>query len=414
MADDQPFEIDLTDMANGGSALGRNEDQVVFVPFAIPGERVRVQTVEQKRRVAWAQLIDVIEAAPERSEPACAHFGPGLCAVCHWQHIDYAAQLRYKQAVVQDQLERIGKLKRPQVSPIVPAPTPWGYRTSLTFELLRDGSYALPSNIPDRWMPIEMCPILRPELLDLLAQFDLNSDEVTRVKVMIGTDPDDRMLIIETVDDLAPEIEVDFPVSINLLLSDNEPVNLIGSPQVHYNILDRQFRVTAGSFFRPNPALIGEMVKSILERLGLEGDETILDLYSGVGVFSAFLAEWCSLVISVESYPPAVTDADHNTADIDNIDLLEGAVEVIAPDVEEDIDIVVVDPPGSGLSHEARDILGEIAAPLLIYISSDVASLARDIQSLGGHGYRLVDVQPFDLLPQSYHVECIAFLEYEG
>jgi 23S rRNA (uracil1939-C5)-methyltransferase len=353
-----------------------------------------------------------LSASPHRVEPPCPHFGPGFCGGCHWQHIDYEAQLEYKQTVVRDQLERIGKFDSPQVLPTLPSPSPWGYRAYMTFTVDEAGRLGLWSDDNSRIVPIEECHILHPALLDAFQQLDLDPEGIERVRFQVGSEPDDRMLILSTTDDLAPEIEVDFPVSVNLLLSDNEPVNLIGSPQVTYQVFDRTFQVTAGGFFQSNPSVAEMLVEQVLTRLGLAGDETVLDLYSGVGLFSAFIAPRAGLVVNVESYPPAVTDADANLADLDNVDLVEGGVEAVLDDLAGPVDAAVVDPPRTGLSRAVIAGLIRLAPVTLVYVSCDPATLARDTRQLVEGGFELLDVQPVDMFPQTYHVECVASLRH--
>jgi 23S rRNA (uracil1939-C5)-methyltransferase len=407
---DSPFDLQLKNMAHGGSAMGRHDKRVIFVPYALPGERIRARIVDQKKNFARAEVVEILEPSPHRIEPRCPHFGPGKCGGCHWQHIDYQQQLIYKRDVVIDQLKRLGKFDNPVVQPTIPSPDPWGYRGYVTFTRTRDGQLGFYSDDNRRIIPIETCHIMHPALLELYEQLDLGDAEVGRVKFQVGSDPEDRMLIIQTPDNLAPEIEVDFPISINLLLSDNEPVNLIGSPQVSYQIFNRKFRVTAGGFFQVNRRVAEILVDQVLSRLELQGGETILDLYSGVGLLTAFIAERSELVISVESYPPAVTDADENLADLENVDLVEGAVEDVLGDLDGPFDGIVVDPPRTGLSPQVIEQLARLDAPRVIYVSCDPATFSRDARQFSQHGYALIDVQPIDMFPQTYHIECVATL----
>lgn len=406
----EPFELELTAMAHGGDALGRHEGRVVFVPYTIPGEVARVRITDDKERFAHAVPLDIVTPSPDRVEPPCPHFGPGRCGGCQLQHVAYERQLIIKQNVVRDQLERIGKFRDPVVLPTIPSPDPWQYRSHVTFTTLPDGRLGFYSDDNSRLIPIDTCAIIRPELLELYEQLDAMPETVERVRLQCGDAPEDRMLVLQTGDDLAPEIEVDFPVSVNLLLSDNEPVSLIGSPQVTPRVFGRPFRVTAGGFFQANVALAGALVEQVLVNLDLQGEEAVLDLYSGVGLFTAFIAERADFVLSVESYPPAVTDADENLADLDNVELVEGPVEDVLADLDGPFDAVVVDPPRTGLSNEVIDELGRLAAPLIVYVSCDPATLARDARKLAGHGYRLGQVQPLDMFPQTYHVESVAVL----
>ncbi len=425
--------IDLTGIAHGGAAIGRHEGRMIFVHHAIPGERVQARIVKDKGRVAIAVAENIIQPSPHRVTPPCDHFAPGGCAGCQWQHIDYAAQVRFKEEIIADQLQRIGKLKNPPVLPIIAAPIEYGYRTRSTFtplplneELVEEMAdeddpgaeeytgtlygLGLPGEDPVTRILIEDCPALTPALDALRDSLQFTDPNLHEVTLQAGSEPDDTMLIIQTADDKAPSIETDLAVSINLLFRDNEPVNLIGGAQVHYDVLGRRFRVTAGGFYRENPAVVPLLVEAVLDALDINEDDTVLDLYSGVGVFTAFLAERAGLVVSVESYPPAVTDADINLETFDNIDLVEGGVEAVLPDLKGPFDVVLVDPPGSGMSREVVDALARLKPPQIVYVSSDPATLARDLRSLVDKGYDLISVQPFDAAPQTFYIEAVAML----
>ena len=402
------FELTLHGMAHGGRAVGRHGGKAIFVPYAIPGERITARITDDRKRYAFAEGVTLLEASPHRVVPRCAHFGPGGCGGCHFQHIAYEAQLQFKREIVVDQLQRIGGFADPPVLPTLPSPQPWGYRSHATFHVNAEGRLCFVGTDDTSLVPIEECHILRPELLELLTLLDLDVPELERVRLQVGSDPDDRMIVLSTRDDSVPELLADLPVSVNFLLSDNEPVNLIGESHVNYTVHGRTFRVTAGGFFQVNLPVAERLVELVLDRLALQGNEAVLDLYAGVGLFTAFLAERAALVTSVESYPPAVTDADANLADLDNVDLIEGNVEDVLPALSELYDAVVLDPPRSGVHVRALDALGELAPQTIVMVSCEPSTLARDAQRLARKGYRLLSVQPVDMFPQTYHVESVA------
>lgn len=406
---DHIIELDLTEMVHGGQQLGRHEGRVIFTRYAIPGERISARITDDRERFAFAETVSVLTPSPLRVVPPCSHFGPGKCGGCHFQHIDYAAQLGFKRDVVLDQFKRIGGFDDPFVLPALPSPDPWAYRSHATLSVTPEGTLGFVGTDDQTVILLEECHILRAELLDLLDMLDLDGvPELERVRVQVGSDPDDRMVILSTQGDEAPELEVNLPVSVNFLLSDNEPVNLIGSSYVTYNVHNREFRVTAGGFFQVNLPQAAALVDLVMGRLDLQGEETVLDLYAGVGLFTAFIAERASLVVSVESYPPAVTDADVNLGDLDNVELVEGNVEDVLPELEGPFDAAVLDPPRSGISTHAIDALAALELRQIVYVSCEPSTLARDAKRLVRKGYRLVDVQPVDMFPQTFHIECVA------
>jgi 23S rRNA (uracil1939-C5)-methyltransferase len=403
------FELQLEAMAHGGSALGRHGRQTIFVPYTIPGERVLARIKQDKGRIAFAEGVTLLEESGDRVYPRCPHFGPGKCWRCHWQHIDYPAQLLLKQDVLADQLARIGGFDDADVRPVIPSPAQWGYNYHMTLLAKEDGTLGFPG-VDRAVYPITECHLLHPELLALYDLLDMAFDGLRSMKLQIGSDGP-PMLVLTMADDNAPELETDLPASVNMLLSDNEPVNLIGDSHSRYQVGEQWFRVTAGSFFRPNLGQLENLVTLVSDAISLTGDETVLDLYAGVGLFTAFLAERASLVTLVESYPPAVTDAEDNLTERDNADIIEGAVEDVLPELNEPYQAAVVDPPPEGLSVEAIDLLGESSISQLAYVSGDPATLARDGKRLAQHGYRLVYVQPIDLAPQTYYIDSVALFQ---
>ncbi|MBN1287477.1 MAG: class I SAM-dependent RNA methyltransferase [Anaerolineae bacterium] len=407
MNDTNTFELELTGMAHGGSAIGRHAGRIIFVPYAIPGERIIARITEDKGRFANAEIVEVLDPAPGRTAPVCKHFG--ACGGCQWQHIDYPAQLRFKREVMIDQLQRIGKLDAPNVAEPLPSPGgPWAYRVKATFHTGKDGQLGYWSHDNSRIIPIEECHIIRPELVALLDELAFEeTPEIDKARLQVGSDGA-LMITLSAADDQPPALETDLPVSINFLLSDNVPVNLIGSASARYEVNGRRFRVTAGGFFQVNPPAAGLLVDEAMHCLNLRGGESVLDLYSGVGLFSAFIAEDAALVTAVESYPPAVTDAEVNLAEFDNVDLIEGTVEDVLPDAPGPYDLAVVDPPRAGMEPAALDALAAHAPRVIVYVSCDPATLARDAMRLSRHGYALETTQPVDMFPQTFHIESVS------
>jgi 23S rRNA (uracil1939-C5)-methyltransferase len=405
------IELELTAMAHGGRALGRAGKRTVFVPYTIPGERVLARITQDRGRVAFAEGVRLLEASADRVYPRCAHFGPGRCGLCHWQHIDYDAQILIKQDVLADQLARIGGFDNANVLPVIPSPQIWGYNYHMTMIAGADGQPGFPGVDDERIVLVEECHVIHPDLLALYDTLDLQFDGLRRLRLQIDS-LDDRMLILTMADDLAPELHLDVPVSVNMLLSDHEPVSLIGASHSRYQVGQRSFRATAGSFFRANVAQIPHLVDVVLSALDLTGSEAVLDVYGGVGLFSAFIAPHAGLVTLIDSYPPAVTDAESNLDTFDHVDLIEGSAEDVLPGLEDAYDAAMLDPPGEGLSVEVIDTLAQLQIPRLVYISSDPATLARDAQRLCQQGYNLRLVQPIDFAPQMYYIDAAAVLDY--
>lgn len=398
----EAITLTLTDMANGGVALGRDENKrVIFVPFAIPGETVQVAIDDDRKRFARGRLVKVLSAAPERAEARCPHFGP--CGGCHFQHIDYPDQLRYKEQVIRDQLERIGKLTDPPVESIWANPEPWAYADTVTFSPTADGRLGFWSPQAEQVIPIDTCLLLRPPLLDLYQDLDLDLPTLRSLTLRVGID-DELLAALETDGTEPPSLETDFPVSAALLLPDGTVANLIGDNFVLHAIAGRLFRVSAGCFFRVSQSAVEFMVETVLSYATLRGSEIVLELYSGVGTLTAFLAPKAAELVAVEMNPDAVSDAAANLEDIDSVNLYQGHVEEVLPFLTVQPDLIIVDPPAEGLPRPVMDEIVGRAPSRLLYISSDVATLARDGERLSSKGYKLVRLQPIDMQPQTFHV----------
>lgn len=412
----ETFEIELDVMAHGGSPLGRHGKKTVFVPYTIPGEKVEARITQDRGRVAFAEGVRLIEASADRVFPQCRHFGPGRCGRCQWQHINYDAQVMLKFDVLADQLGRIGKfddatLER-VLQPVIASGEQWSYNHHMTLFVTEAGELGFRSTDGEGITVMEECHLIHTDLLEMYHQLDLDVSGIEKVKLMRGDNGDVMLVISVQNEEEMPELETDLPISINAVLPDNEPINLIGSSHVIYHINGREFRVTAGSEFRANVRQIPALIETVVNALDLHSDAAVLDLYAGVGVFSAFIAPHAALVTLVDSYPPAVTDADENLTEFDNVDIIEATVEEILEDLDDDYDAVIVDPPSEGLSLEVMDALAALQIPKLVYVSSDPATLARDANRLTIHGYQLVRVQPIDLSPQTYYIDSVAVFEW--
>jgi 23S rRNA (uracil1939-C5)-methyltransferase len=404
---DNTFEVEIEGMAHGGSGIGRHHRRTVFVPFTIPGERVLVRPVSEQEHYIHAEGVRLLEASADRVYPACEAFGSNGCVRCHWQHIAYEAQLLLKQDVLADQLERIGKVRQVDIRPTVPSPLEWGYHYHMTFVVTPDGRLALPGRDAKRVVTVHECQLLHPELLELYDTLDLELEGISRVRLQIGSDGV-KMLILTVTEDTAPELEADFPASVNLLLPSNEPVNLIGDAHSRYDVGSRSFRVTAGSYIRPNIPQLTNLAGAVETLLDAKPDDHVLDLYAGVGIFSAVLAARAARVTLVESYPPAVTDADENLSGFDNVDVFEGGVDNVLESLDEPYDAAVIDPPSGGVSGKIVTQLARLGVKRLIYVSDDPGTLARDTRRLAQAGFRLVAAQPIDLSPQTYYLDSVA------
>jgi len=402
------YDIQLTALTYGGDALGRLPDgRAAFVPFGLPGELVRVDVVEEKRGHVRTTLLEVLEAAPGRIAPRCPHFM--TCGGCHYQHMDYPAQLAAKEAILKEQLERIGGLPEVNIRPVVASPQPWNYRNHVQFHLASDGKLGYQAARSSAIIPIHECHLPEQPLNALWPQLDFEAlPGLQRVGLRLGMG-EDLMLVLESNQPDAPEFTVEeIPLSA-VHLGPGGALVLAGSDHIVMEVGGKPFKVSAASFFQVNTAQAGAMVSHLLAELPLEAGQTLLDMYCGVGLFSAFLAPKVGRLVGIELSADACEDFAVNLDAFENVELYEAPAEQVLAGVDFHPDVIVVDPPRAGLGQATLDGLLRQGASHLAYISCDPATLARDAKRLVQGGYRLRQVTPFDLFPQTYHIESISF-----
>ncbi|MEJ5314701.1 MAG: class I SAM-dependent RNA methyltransferase [Anaerolinea sp.] len=402
--------VDLTQMTYGGEAMGRLPDgRAVFVPFALAGERVLVKLTEEKRGFARATLMDVVQPSPARIRPRCPHFAQ--CGGCHYQHMDYSLQLTVKQSILTEQLQRIGGIADPPVRLIIPSPQAWNYRNTVQFHLTPDGQLGFRATDDRTVIPVQECHLPEEALLEIWKQIQAEPlPDLERLSLRLGADGE-ILLVLESLETNPPAISVEeLPVSVAHMGPAGTLV-LAGDDHVVMEVLGRPFRVSAGSFFQVNTPMAEAMVKHVLSLLPADQPGTVLDVYCGVGLFSAFLAPRARNLIGIESAPSACDDFAVNLDEFDHVSLYMGTAEEILPSLQVHPEVIVVDPPRAGLELAALDAILSMGAPTIIYISCDPATLARDTKRLIRGGYRLEQTTPFDLFPQTYHIESISLFQ---
>ena len=412
-SDGPEVEILLEGIAHGGEAFGRHEGKIIFVPYAIPGERVRVRIRQEKKTWARAQLLRVLDPSPDRVAPPCPYFGPGGCGGCQWQHIRYERQLALKKEIVIDQLQRLGHVADPPVRDVMSVGEPFHYRNHMQFSVDREGRPGLLQAESHRVVPVDACLLMHPLLGEVYGALDLSWPGLRRLILRAGVNTGDRMLILETRGEEMPALEVDMPVSVVLHRPRKPPFPLAGLPYIREEVGGRVFRISSDSFFQVNTAGAEALVRLVQEFLAPKGHETLLDLYCGVGLFGLSLAPHVGLVIGVDVSESAMEDAAHNAQNfgLENVALHEGPVEEVIRVLWEPADLAVMDPPRSGAGREVLQHLHRLRVRRLVYVSCDPATLARDALYLQELGYRLEVVQPVDMFPQTYHIETVSLWE---
>ena len=399
------IDLYITGIANGGEGIGRLPDgRIVFVPFTIPGESVRIRVLESKKGFVRGELVEILASVPGRIVPRCRHFG--VCGGCHLQHMDYNTQINMKTDIVKDVLSRIGGLKEVNIQPIVPSPVEWEYRNQVQYHLHPSGKLGYQRHSSHETIPIEECFLPVKPLVEIRNNLDLDPQAgIKRVTFREGLD-DDYLIVLEGNSIDMPEMEIELPFSV-VHQSESGIITLAGCDFVQMQIKDKVFKVSAGSFFQVNTRMAELMVNHVLSLIPPGKLDCILDLFCGVGLFSAFVAEKAKRLIGVESGQSACSDYAENMDAFDHVELYEGLCEQVLPGLDIHPDVMIVDPPRAGTGKVTLESLIRMKPKRIIYISCDQATLARDASQLVKAGYKIMQVTPFDLFPQTHHIESI-------
>lgn len=371
-----------------GLGMAFAEKLTVFVPLAAVGDRVRVRLNEVKKRIAFAEIIEIVEPSPVRIEPPCPYFGK--CGGCDFQQITYEAQLEAKVGIIRDCLRRIGKIEFEGEIPVIASPKPFEYRSRAQWHLdsrhkwigyFRRGSHDV--------IDIEHCPILVPELETTLQEL--------RKTIEWGTIWGERS-------------------AIEAASGDGGKVSVYGAElvertdEIRFTAAGERYFYSAQSFFQGNQFLVEKLIETAL---GDSGGERALDLYCGVGLFSLPLAKRFGQVIGVEGNESAIDFAEKNAgnARLHNIKFVRDGVEDFLHETNlEGTDFVLLDPPRAGTEKGVIQSLAKMKPKNISYVSCEPSILARDLRTLLDAGYSLDSVTAVDLFPQTHHVETIVRL----
>lgn len=448
--------------ANEGKCVGHNEGKVVFVKGTIPGEVVEARVTRIKKDWMEAEVTGVIKASPDRQIPFCVHFGH--CGGCQWQHMKYEAQLRNKELAVIDTLERLGKISIEEKLPIVGCDIDRYYRNKLEFTFShrewKTGDAwknnpdpvdypALGFHFPkffDRVFDVKSCP-LQPELSDRIRlavkkftadngyeYFNLRTQTglMRNLTIRMTTTGEVMVLLVfagKTEEKILPLMEFlrkEFPEITSLQYTINNKVNDTiydldivthsGSDAIYERIGNLKFRISAKSFFQTNTRQTEKLYECVKEFAALTGNELVYDFYTGTGSIALYIADHCRKVIGIESVPQAIEDAKVN-ASINNIQNVSFHVADLAKIFNRQFysehgtpDIVITDPPRTGMHPYVIKELLQMQPKKILYVSCNAATQARDLGMLSG-SYSVERIRPFDLFPQTHHVENVAELK---
>jgi 23S rRNA (uracil1939-C5)-methyltransferase len=390
--------VTVEKLVYGGDGLSRLDGRVVFTPFVLPGERIRVQAEQEKPGLIRGKSLAVLAPSAERIAAPCPVFG--RCGGCHYQHTSYDHQVTAKAAILVEELRRLGKIEPPEEIAVVSA-EPWGYRNrvQLQVEKGRLGYLEMRSH---RLCAIVQCPIASPrinQVIEILNRM-LRDPKWPRMVRSLELFTDETSVQLNL-------LETDRPVAKRFFDWCAEEIPGLVEGALDYQ---GQFRVSRGSFFQVNRFLVEKLVAAAVE--GAEGD-TAFDLYAGVGLFAPALAARFRQVTAVESGSGAVRDLQFNAerAGLSNVRAEVRMVEEFLQEQERPADFVLLDPPRAGLGKMVVQRLAALQPPRVAVVACDPATLARDLAGLVASGYLVKKITFLDLFPQTYHLEAVVLLE---
>ena len=409
MVSGQVHEVTIEKAAPGGNCIAHLPDgMTVFVPFCLPGERVKVSLAQVRSNYAQADLVEVLSPSPRRITARCRHYG--VCGGCHYQHMAYEEQLTLKRELIVELFTRTGRFENPAVNAVIPSPEEWQYRNSLQFHLSPGGKPGFHQNRSNEVVEITECHLGVPAIEQLRTALDIEpSPALKRILVRRGSQEEDLLIGFEYTGDMLPEFNTEFPCSA-VVMHEKGDVLLSGAPYNEFELRNEHFIVSAGSFFQVNAAQAAAMVEYLLEKAALKSGDTVFDLYCGVGLFSKFIAPRVKEVAGVELSESACDDYAVNLDGNENVSLYVGSVEDVLPALPQAVDVIILDPPRAGLTPGVIDVMLRTKARQVVYVSCDPATLARDCRTLADGGFRIDSIQPFDLFPQTFHVETVVLL----
>lgn len=454
--------LTVIDAGAKGKAVAKAEDgRVVFINNAVPGDVVDVQTTKKRKAYFEGNAIHFSSLSDKRVTPRCEHFG--TCGGCKWQDMGYQHQLFYKQKEVENNLQRLGKIEIPKVSPILGAKDPYFYRNKMEFsfsnnkwltldqinsDVVIENKNALGFHIPGMWdkiLDLNKCYLQADPsnaIRDFVKQkaqeldipfFNTRKQEGVLRTLMIRTASTGEVMVLlqlynnstkkeallDAIAEKFTEItSLQYVINSkgNDTIYDQEIVCYKGNDFIEEEMEGLRFKINAKSFYQTNSEQAYELYKVTREFAGLTGEELVYDLYTGTGTIAQFVAKKAKKVVGVEAVPDAIEAAKENANrnNIDNTTFIVGDMKAVFNTsfikTHGSPDVVITDPPRDGMHKDVVAQLLELGAPKIVYVSCNSATQARDLSLLDGM-YKVTRVQPVDMFPQTHHVENVVLLE---
>ena len=453
MEKNQEFTVSIEDISEDGAGIGKLDGYIWFIKDAVIGDVVRARAMKMKKNYGFARLMEILTSSEARVEPKCPV--ARQCGGCQLQAMSYEEQLKFKERKVKNHLLRIGKFKENEIHmlPIMGMKEPWRYRNKAQFPFGLDkngnivaGFYAGRTH---DIIECEDCLLGVEENKDILGiikgfmrvhgirPYDetthkglvrhalirkgFHSGEIMVCLVINGKDIPAKEQLVEELCQVKGMTSISYSINqekTNVIMG-KEIVNLYGPGYITDNIGNVTYQISPLSFYQVNPVQTEKLYGTALEYAGLTGNETVWDLYCGIGTISLFLAQNAKKVYGVEIVPQAIEDARRNAAlnNITNAEFFTGKAEEVLPEQYEKnkvyADVIVVDPPRKGCDQVCLDTILKMAPKRVVYVSCDSSTLARDLRYLADGGYEVEKVRCCDMFGQSCHVETVVLLNQQ-
>ncbi len=448
MKKNETLILDITDITNEGMGVGHADGMAVFVPFTLPGDRAEVLVVKVKSSYAYGKCINIINGSENRAEPVCAAFKK--CGGCQLMHMTYDAQISAKKKFIYDALTRLGGQDKNLEIDMIAAPCVTGYRNKMVYPIGEDkngntvcGFYAQRSH---NIVPLKSCALgmgddylIINAVLAFMEKYGVkpyneekHNGSVRRIFIRRGRCSKETMVVISAnskklpAEDILVQMlkEADKTVASVILNTNEKRTNLVlgeqnrvlyGKPFISDTLCDNKYEISPHSFFQVNPVQTENLYKKAIEYAEISHDDTVFDIYCGIGTISSTAAKNAKKVIGVEIVEEAIKKAKENAVKngISNTEFFAGSAEELVPKLVESgetPDIVILDPPRKGSDHITLSTIISAEPKRIVYVSCNPATLARDIKILNEGGYSLEKVTGVDMFPNSVHVECVALL----
>lgn len=442
------IELNIDGMGVNGEGIGHYQGYTLFVDGALLGEKVEVKVVKTGKNFGFGKILHFIEVSKDRVEPVCPV--ANTCGGCQVQHMSYDAQLAYKKNLVASALERIGKIDDVKVNDVLGMDEPYYYRNKVIYPVrldngvLKIGFYAKRSHrivehdtcyIQDRKNEAIIEVVKEWMLSNGITPYDENNNTgmIRHIMIRYSRALDKCHVTIvsnkkklkqlerlfERLGNLGTVDGISYSVNIgkdNKILGD-EVRSIWGNMELEEHLRTSKYMISPKAFFQVNPVQTEQLYDTVKRMAGLKGDETLMDLYCGLGSITLYLAKQAKHVIGVEVIEEAIENANRNAElnGIDHVDFYVGAAEDVIPHLYETqglrADVVVVDPPRKGCDETLLKTICEMAPSRMVYVSCDPGTLARDLLYLTENGFEVEEVQPVDMFPMTVHVETVSLLK---